>query len=185
MRIIAGQFRGRRLLAPKSDATRPITDRAKQSVFDVLNPRIAGARIYDCFAGTGSLGLESLSRDAEFATFFEADRSAVKLLTENLAALGAAGRARIIPGDIFKWAHQTPPPTEKIDLVFLDPPYAMLRQRGDDLRALARRFAEEHLAAEGLLVFRHDSADALDLPPLAQVDVRNYGPMRVEFLARR
>jgi 16S rRNA (guanine966-N2)-methyltransferase len=185
MRIIAGQFRGRRLLAPESDATRPITDRAKQSVFDVLNPRLPDAQIYDCFAGTGSMGLESLSRDAEFATFFEADRSALKLLSENLKALGVQERARIIPGDIFKWSRHAPPPEKKIDLIFLDPPYAMLRERGEDLIALARILAEEHLAPDGLVVFRHDVGDALELPPLSQVDVKDYGPMRVEFLARR
>jgi len=64
MRIIAGQFRGRKLLPPTTDATRPVTDRVKQSVFDILTPFIEGAEVYDCFAGTGSMGLESLSRGA-------------------------------------------------------------------------------------------------------------------------
>ena len=72
MRIIAGEFRGRKLLPPEGDVTRPITDRVKQSLFDILAPRIDGARVYDCFAGTGSMGLECLSRGAEHATFFEA-----------------------------------------------------------------------------------------------------------------
>src|SRR5438067_1897455 len=75
MRIIAGEFRGRSLLPPQGQqTTRPITDRAKQSLFDVLTPQLDGALVYDCFAGTGSLGLEALSRGATFATFFEADR---------------------------------------------------------------------------------------------------------------
>ena len=64
MRIIAGEFKGRQLLAPTGDATRPITDRAKQSLFDILAPHIDGAVVYDCFAGTGSMGLECLSRGA-------------------------------------------------------------------------------------------------------------------------
>jgi 16S rRNA (guanine966-N2)-methyltransferase len=185
MRIIAGEFRGRRLLAPESDATRPITDRAKQSVFDVLNPRLAGANIYDCFAGTGSLGLESLSRGACLATFFEADRSALKRLTENLATLKVQERSRIIPGDIFKWSRHAPPPEKKIDIVFLDPPYALLRERGEDLQSLARTIAQDHLAPDGLVIFRHDSADVLDLPPFSPIEIKNYGPMRVEFLARK
>ena len=80
MRIIAGEFRGRKLIPPQGDATRPITDRVKQSLFDILTPRIDGARIYDLFAGTGSMGLECLSRGAAHSTFFEADRSALERL---------------------------------------------------------------------------------------------------------
>ena len=80
MRIIAGEFKGRQLLAPVGDATRPITDRAKQSLFDILTPIITDANVYDIFAGTGSLGLESLSRGAKFSTFFEIDRSAIARL---------------------------------------------------------------------------------------------------------
>src|SRR5687768_6336297 len=84
MRIIAGEFRGRRLLPPEgTDVTLPITDRVKQSLFDILAPRIEGARVYDLFAGTGSMGLECLSRGAAHATFFEADRSAVQRLQKN------------------------------------------------------------------------------------------------------
>src|SRR5438270_4924082 len=97
MRIISGEFRGRRLLAPEGDITRPITDRVKQSMFDILAPSIAGSTVYDCFAGTGSLGLECLSRGAACAVFFEKDRSALARLQQNIAALDVQGRARIIP----------------------------------------------------------------------------------------
>src|SRR3954463_11454418 len=90
MRIIAGEFRGRRLLPPEGDTTRPITDRAKQSLFDILAPRIEGSRVYDCFAGTGSMGLECLSRGAAAVTFFESDRSALARLRKNIDAVGAA-----------------------------------------------------------------------------------------------
>src|SRR3954470_21588918 len=108
MRIIAGEFRSRRLLAPASDATRPITDRAKQSLFDILTPYIPDARVYDCFAGTGSMGLECLSRGAAHATFFERDRVGVKLLRENITALDVASRAKVIATDIFTWFDKTP-----------------------------------------------------------------------------
>src|SRR4028118_1440798 len=92
MRIIAGEFRGRKLLPPVGEVTRPITDRAKQSLFDVISPIVEGARVYDCFAGTGSMGLECLSRGAAFVTFFEADRPALTRLTPNvMAARGGAG----------------------------------------------------------------------------------------------
>ena len=87
MRIIAGEFRGRRLLPPAGVKTRPITDRVKQSLFDIVSPLIPDAVVYDCYAGTGSMGLESLSRGARLAYFFEADRSAGMLLKKNIEAL--------------------------------------------------------------------------------------------------
>src|SRR3954471_19171067 len=102
MRIIAGEFRGRKLLAPESDTTRPITDRAKQSLFDVLAPQIPDAVVFDCFAGTGSMGLECLSRGASRVLFFERDRSAVTRLRSNIQALGVIERSTIVAGDIFK-----------------------------------------------------------------------------------
>src|SRR5580693_2175081 len=96
LRIIAGQLRGRRLLPPAGDATRPITDRAKQSLFDILSPMIAEARVYDCFAGTGSMGLECLSRGASSVTFFESDRSAVKRLEENISILKVVDHSVVV-----------------------------------------------------------------------------------------
>src|SRR3954454_664339 len=103
MRIIAGIHRGRTILPPPSDATRPITDRVKQSLFDILSPYIDGARIYDIFAGTGSMGLECLSRGASHATFFEADRGALLNLRKNIATLKLDPQSTVIPGDLFKW----------------------------------------------------------------------------------
>src|SRR3712207_4099367 len=103
MRIIAGEFRGRKLLPPEGDVTRPITDRVKQSLFDIVTPLLPGARVYDCFAGTGSMGLESLSRGAAHAAFFEQDRSAVGRLRRNIQTLGVADRAMVIAQDLFRW----------------------------------------------------------------------------------
>src|SRR5580693_9482897 len=103
MRIIAGRHRGRKLLPPLGDVTRPVTDRVKQSLFDILTPNLSEAVVYDCFAGTGSMGLECLSRGAKHVTFFEADRSAVDRLRKNIETLGVKNRANIITGDLFKW----------------------------------------------------------------------------------
>src|SRR6266576_5708636 len=103
MRIIGGQFRSRLILGPEDDrTTRPITDRVKQSLFDIVTPLLEGAIVYDCFAGTGSMGLESLSRGAARATFFEADRSALGRLRKNIEALRAADRSEVIAGDLFE-----------------------------------------------------------------------------------
>ena len=183
MRIIAGEFRGRKLLPPEGDATRPITDRVKQSLFDILTPHIDGARVYDLFAGTGSMGLECLSRGAAHATFFESDRSAIERLKKNIAALNVEDRAQIIPGDLFKF-FSTSAPTEKASLIFLDPPYRFLRDEPQKLQALAASLAKAHLAQGALVIFRHDAQDALDLPPLKTTDRREYGGMQLEFLAR-
>jgi 16S rRNA (guanine966-N2)-methyltransferase len=182
MRIIAGEFRSRKILPPAHETTRPITDRVKQSLFDVLTPWLDGARVYDCFAGTGSMGLECLSRGAAHATFFEADRSAAALLRKNITSLGVQPRSTVIDRDLFRWFESAPVPAGKANVIFLDPPYRFLTDRPDDLRRLAARMAG-HLAADGIVVFRHDARDALDLPPLRPTDRREYGGMTIELLA--
>jgi 16S rRNA (guanine966-N2)-methyltransferase len=181
MRIIAGEFRGRKLLPPEGDATRPITDRVKQSLFDILAPSIEGSRVHDLFAGTGSMGLECLSRGAAHATFFEADRSALERLKKNLAALKVELRSQIIPGDLFKW-FSISTPSERANLIFLDPPYRFLKEQPEKLRKLADSIATNHLAPAGLVIFRHDAEDELSLPRMNAIDRREYGGMALEFL---
>lgn len=186
MRIIAGEFRGRRILPPEGMDTRPVTDRVKQSLFDILAPMLAGVGVYDCFAGTGSMGLEALSRGAEGTVFLEADRSAVALLRKNIEALGVKDRSHVVSTNLFKWFADAPasplphPPT----VIFLDPPYRFLRERSDELRALAGRMVERHLGPEGVVVFRHDAEDSLELPPLVRFDQRIYGGMAIDFLRK-
>jgi len=184
MRIIAGEYRGRKLLPPESDTTRPVTDRVKQSLFDILAPRLPGARVYDCFSGTGSMGLESLSRGAEHATFFEADRSAVGRLRRNIDTLAVGDRSTVVVQDLFRWfaAANHSPEDRRADVVFLDPPYRFLRERASDLQRLAGMIASQHLRPDGVIVFRHDAADRLDLPGLRPADERTYGGMALEFL---
>jgi 16S rRNA (guanine966-N2)-methyltransferase len=182
MRIIAGEWRGRKLLAPTGETTRPITDRVKQSVFDVLAPRMDGARVYDCFSGTGSLGLECLSRGAAGAVFFESDTAAIVQLRKNISVLGAESRARVMTGDVFRWFSNQKSVQDRVDIVFLDPPYRFLNERGGELKSLAKILAERHLAPGGLLVLRRAIHDHLDLPPLQRYDLRDYGSMAVEFL---
>jgi 16S rRNA (guanine966-N2)-methyltransferase len=182
MRIIAGEFRGRTILSPRSGQTRPITDRVKQSVFDVLSASLPDAVVYDLFAGTGSLGLESLSRGCKNALFFESDRSALSLLKKNITVLKLEDRAKIIAGDLFTWFAAGPAPAQGADILFLDPPYRFLAERTGDLRTLAQNITSKHLSPAGVVIFRHDRADTLDFPNLNPVDIRDYGSMRVEFL---
>jgi 16S rRNA (guanine966-N2)-methyltransferase len=182
MRVIAGEFRGRNLLPPASDITRPVTDRVKQSVFDILSPLIEGATVYDCFAGTGSMGLECLSRGAAAAVFFEVDHSATERLRRNIATLKVEGRSTVVATDLFKWFAAPPKAgARRADLIFLDPPYRFLNERPKDLQRLAAAFVD-HLTSDGLVIFRHDAKDSLALPALAVRDVRTYGSMTVEML---
>ena len=181
MRIIAGEFRGRRLLAPEGDVTRPITDRVKQSLFDILTPEIPDATVYDLFAGTGSMGLECLSRGANQVTFFESDRSALARLRKNIDAIAVADRARVLPGDLFNLVASAT--DEDLNLIFLDPPYRFLRERAHELRKLAKILAAK-LAPDGIVIFRHDTADTLELAPLVSFDRRDYGGMTIELLRK-
>ena len=183
MRIIAGEFRGRKLLDPADQATRPVTDRVKQSVFDVLRDRLPGGTVLDLFAGTGSFGLESLSRGAARVAFFEQHRPAVDRLRRNIATLGVGTQSRVVTADLFRVFAEARG-TDKADVIFLDPPYRYLNERPDELRTLIAALASRHLAGEGRIVLRHDAKDELDLAgvAVAEADRRKWGSMTVRFL---
>ena len=121
MRIVAGEWRGRKLVAPEGKQTRPTADRTREALFSMLASRLGGfdgLRVADLYAGSGALGLEALSRGAAHATFVETDRAALKAIDRNVAALGAAARisVRAVSATVL-------PPAEGYDLVFADPPY--------------------------------------------------------------
>lgn len=128
MRITGGKARGIPLKAPKGDATRPATDRMREAIFSSLGPSVEGCTVADLFAGTGSYGLEAISRGAASATFFETSRTALSCLRTNArAALRSCNldtsAARIIERDVFTLETNTP----DYDLIFLDPPYEMIQ----------------------------------------------------------
>ncbi len=123
MRIIAGAFRGRKLRSPRGDALRPTADRLKETLFDILGPAIRGAVFLDVFAGTGSIGLEALSRGAREAVFVESGAAAGRLIRENLARCGIGGGYRIIRQDAFTALRSLSREGFSADFTFLDPPY--------------------------------------------------------------
>ena len=183
MRIIAGDFRGRKLLAPSRDTTRPITDRVKQSLFDIIAPDLPDAVVFDCFAGTGSMGLESLSRGARLAYFFESDRSAIGLLKTNIDTLAIKDRTRLVAGDLFKWfAQAILADDQKATVIFLDPPYRFVVERSGQIRELVTQMRQRFLADGGYIVFRHDVNDNLGFADVKEVDRREYGGMVLRFL---
>jgi 16S rRNA (guanine966-N2)-methyltransferase len=181
VRIIAGEFRGRKLLPPADQSTRPITDRAKQSLFDILTPHLDGAHVYDLFAGTGSMGLESLSRGVAHATFFESNLSALRLLDQNIAALKVQPRTTVIRSNLFHWFSAAKSTEKKADLIFLDPPYRYLTECPDDLLKLAETLIP-HLIPQSLIIFRHDEKDTLNFPGFTPIDIRTYGSMQIEII---
>ncbi|OSN08050.1 16S rRNA (guanine(966)-N(2))-methyltransferase [Lonsdalea iberica] len=119
IRIIGGQWRGRKLPVPHSPGLRPTTDRVRETLFNWLAPVIQQARCLDCFAGSGALALEALSRYAAHATLLEAERGIARQLSQNLSLLRAEN-ASVIHTDALRWLAQ---PGEAFDVVFLDPPF--------------------------------------------------------------
>ncbi len=122
MRIIAGEWRGRKLAAPKGDGTRPTADRARETLFAMLTSRLGdfeGLQIADLFAGSGALGLEALSRGAAHCLFVEQDRAAVDVIRANITALGAQARSRVEVGSVMQLRAASAP----LDLILVDPPY--------------------------------------------------------------
>jgi len=188
MRIVAGRFRSRRIHQPKDrGTTRPITDRVKTSLFDRLGARglFDGGAVADVFCGTGSLGLESLSRGSEHCTFVDRDRSAGELLKKNINELGVASECDAVSGDALAgmWLMRLATP---LNVLFLDPPYRMLE--ADDSRravlAVATR-AADHVASEGVLVLR--SPHPLELEAIDRWDEPElyvYGGMAVRVYSR-
>lgn len=128
MRIVAGKFRSRQIKSLKGRELRPTSDRLRETLFDVLNSVIEGARFLDVFAGTGAIGIEALSRGAREAVFLEKHRPAGKLIRENLAGLGIDRGFLVLCGDAFRTleelARRNDAAPSAFDIVFLDPPYA-------------------------------------------------------------
>lgn len=119
MRVIAGRYKGRRIICPKGEVARPTTDRVKEALFGALQFQIGGKRVLDAFAGSGALGIEALSRGAVHADFIERDPQCLRALCENLKMIEDKDSYRVLKGDVFAML----PTLGKYDLLLLDPPY--------------------------------------------------------------
>jgi 16S rRNA (guanine966-N2)-methyltransferase len=180
MRIVAGRFKGRTLVAPSGMATRPTSDRLRETLFNVLahgyDDPVSGARVLDLFAGSGALGLEALSRGAAFAQFVEEAASARGAIKENVDALGVAGISKVYRRDA---THLGPlPPDEAFSLVFCDPPYG----KGLAARALASALKGGWLAPRALVIVE-EKAGAEGIVPDAFkiIETRDYGETILVF----
>ena len=133
MRVIAGEFRSRKLKSLPGAATRPTPDRLRETLFDILQPRISGARLVDAYAGTGAVGIEALSRGASHVWFLERNRAAIETIRENLQSLGLESRSTVAAGPVLLTL-----PRFSAEIVFLDPPYDQEREYKAALDLLAQ-----------------------------------------------
>ena len=195
MRIIAGSRRGMKIEPPRGkETTRPISDRVKENLFNILRDRVAEAVVLDLFAGTGSLGLEALSRGAQWVTFVERADPVAGILNRNVEHLQFLESSRVVQDDALRLRPsivesnlRDKPQPLVFDMLFVDPPYAMMedeemRQRIGE--SLARLIDLGALAASATIVVRHHSRALFryDWPKLHLTDSRRYGSMTLDFL---
>lgn len=181
VRIVGGRLGGRPLAGPRTQGIRPTSDRLRESLFNVLMHRhresLVGGRVLDLFAGTGALGLEAVSRGAEFAVLVDEGFEARGLIRQNIEALGLGGVARLLKRDATRLGDVAP--FEPFTLAFLDPPYG----KGLASRALASLAAGRWLAAGGVAVVEEAAEATIEIPAgLSVIDRRGQGETQLVFV---
>ncbi|MDY0087893.1 MAG: 16S rRNA (guanine(966)-N(2))-methyltransferase RsmD [Coriobacteriia bacterium] len=185
MRITGGVLRGRRIKAPGGAVTRPTADRVREAMFSRIEALFEGgideACVLDLFAGSGALGAEALSRGASRATFYERDRRAYVTLQENLEALGLEDRATAIHSDPLTRLRSAPPPGGPFSLLFLDPPYRIVKS--EVTRAIMRLADAGALSPGAMVIWEHASADEPAWPAASfeGLGSRRYGDTTVSM----
>jgi len=193
MRIIGGKWRSRRLVRPRTSLTRPIPDRVKQALFDMLGSHydtpgvLPALRVADVFAGSGSMGLEALSRGAESCSFFERGREALSALRRNIETLGASDSATVVAVQAWSCA-ELDEHGQPFNLVFLDPPYRDSEDTGGSgrVRRYLRRLAESNPHPPLVILHHQAGADftAAADDPWQILEQRRFGTHRVTFFIR-
>lgn len=177
MRIIGGEYRSRILSDIQGDNVRPTSDRAREALFNILGLRVRNARVLDLFAGSGALGLESLSRGAREATFNDVSKESVAIVKKNIASLNAGERAKVFQLDYTAFLNATVAP---FDLIFIDPPY-----RFDFGKTALQTIAEKGLlTGNGIAVYERDCPFTETVAGLDKYDERKYGKAYLTFFRR-
>lgn len=177
MRIIAGEWRGRKLVAPKGEATRPTADRTRETLFNMLASRLGsfeGLSVADLFAGSGALGLEALSRGAESCLFVEQEEAALRAIRANVEALGARSRSEVRAGSVMTLG----PARAPHDLILLDPPY----RSGAGAVALDRLLRLGWIGPPTWVALETGSDEAVEIKSLETVADRRVGKARLTLL---
>ena len=179
MRVATGEAKGRRLKGPVDKGTRPIIDRVKQALFNILSARVEDARFLDLFAGTGSVGIEALSRGAASATFIELNHKMLQVVRENLRITGLADRAETLRADAFKFLQSAVAP---YDMIYVAPP----QYQEMAARALALLDSAPLVVAESIVIVQIHPKErpgvvAVPLTRLVMTDERRYGSTLLLF----
>ena len=189
MRVVAGSAKGKQLLLVPGSGTRPIMDRVKESLFDILRPQISGMVVLDLFAGTGSVGIEALSQGATHCTFIDRGHKAVATIKKNLDLTGLADRATVLNADALKYLKET---TQTFDLIYIAPPQfknlwvEALRLIPGRLTPASDAAAESEEEKEpGLAIAQIDPKEyeTVDLGPIREVRQKRYGNTLLIFYA--
>jgi len=178
MRIIAGEFKGRRLKTVKGMNTRPTADKVKGAIFNILGNKISGTKVLDLFAGTGNLSLEALSRGSDKVWLIEKNHNSVEVIRTNLKFLSDPSRAIVYKEDAFRFLKNNI--DLKFDLIFLDPPYS----QGMVDKALLQIIEHNMLTPTGVIVVETavDESLAEDINPLEIRIIKEYGDTKIWFL---
>lgn len=182
MRIIAGCFRGRRLKEPKDRNIRPTADRVKEAVFSILAFDIHGKRVLDLFAGTGNLGLEALSRGADYSVFVDSSREALGLVRTNIMTLGLEDRSDVLLMDALKSIDYLDKNRERFDIVFIDPPY-----REGFYEEVINKIAKSGIMnEESIIVVEHPGDMKLEIHPdgMKVYKQKKYGNTKITIMKR-
>lgn len=186
LRVLAGTARGARLFSVPGLKVRPALARVRTSLFGILTPWLDGAHALDLFAGTGSVGLEAVSRGAASCTFVERDPECAAVVRRNITKLRFTDRCTVVVGDAL--AYVPPAGALPLDLVFVDPPYALYGRPAEraGLRALLEDVLAPRLADGGRVIAEHPAGDPLEagLCALVLVDRRRYGQTELSFFER-
>jgi len=184
LRIIGGDFRGRKLIYSGDLRTRPMKDRVREAVFNLLRKKVEGTYALDLFAGTGALGLEAVSRGAVGATFIERHFPTAKIIEQNMELLGIEDCCEVIPGSAFVWSRKMEMPQEYPWLVFCSPPYAFYQEQTATMLEFIQRFVDAAPSQSLIVVESNEEFDTALLPQANSWDVRVYPPAVISILEK-
>ncbi|GBD94086.1 ribosomal RNA small subunit methyltransferase D [bacterium BMS3Abin05] len=178
MRVIAGRWGGIRLTFHAQKGVRPTTDRVKETLFNILSDRVEGAQVLDLFAGTGSWGIEALSRGAKFVVFVEKSQRMVENIRENLQSVRCTENFKIVIQDVHRFLKKCHCSEAPFDLIFADPPYSL--KLGDTLvRALSQ---QDFLKRRGIFILKHGSGEEIsDTESLKRTRIKKMGETQLSF----
>ncbi|SDK43463.1 16S rRNA (guanine(966)-N(2))-methyltransferase RsmD [Natronincola ferrireducens] len=183
MRIIAGKARGLRLMAPKDLQVRPTSDRVKESIFNIIQNSLYDSIVIDLFAGTGNLGIEALSRNAQKAYFVEQSKTNIEIIKENLNKTRFTEIGEVINGDVIFSIHKLALKGVQGDIIFMDPPY----NQGWPIKVLEEIYKKQIVTSSGIIIVEHDKNENLldEVHGLFRFRKKDYGNTTMSFYKLR